>query len=215
MALDAELISRSNRNNEEADNSEGNPSDYGNDEENDSGSRAGSLREAVQNEKNGNISPSGTDFNSLRMEAKRRQSLKEKSNKAVEAALSPIKNSTSGLLKAAWANLIISWGLTLIWIDIHVFLNQIFGKKMFVDLGGEWVPAKPGTTGADGAAMAEKAGESIGTVEKMGCGCLNFGCLFLLLGALSIISLLLGVITNPMEAIKALVDMFWGLFTRN
>ncbi len=212
MTLDEEINSHDgsrNQTEETADNSEGNPSDYGSNDNNSASSRAGSLRESVQNSKNGNTSPGGTDFNSLRMEAKRRQGLKEKTNKAVEKFLSPAKKALSGMLKAAWANLISSFGTTFLWIDIHVFMNSVVGKNLFCDLGEEWVP---NTSGPGGAEAAEKAGKSIGLIENMGCCCMNLGCLFSVIFSLALVAIVVGVVSNPFGSIKIIMDIFVSYF---
>jgi hypothetical protein len=69
------------------------------------------------------------------------QKFKDDAIKAKDEAISAFRAMTSKLLQDAWANLIPSFGLTLIWIDIHFFLNMVFGDKFFCDLGGEWMPA--------------------------------------------------------------------------
>ena len=49
----------------------------------------------------------------------------------------------------------------------------------------------------------------VGLVEKMGCACLNLGCLFLVLGVLSLIALIVSGLTNPLDAIRALLGTLW------
>lgn len=147
MALDEQLIDRSNQRDERADNLESNApvSGYG---ENNSADRAGNLRAATQEAKNGPALKSQGDLNADKMAASRQKGLKAKASQVVGAALSPIKKATSGLLKWAWGNLIVSFGTTLLWIDAHVFLNMVVGKESFCDLGEEWIPEKPGAPGA-------------------------------------------------------------------
>jgi len=147
MALDEQLIGRSNQREEKADNSESNALDSGYGED-DSASRSGDLRAAIQESKNGQVPGSQGDLRADRMAASRQKGLKAKANQAVEAALAPARKAISGLLKAAWENLIETFGLTLFWIDIHVFLNMVLGKKLFCDLGEEWIPEKPAIPGA-------------------------------------------------------------------
>lgn len=142
-----------------------------------------------------------------------RQQVKEKKNlevaiqsKAIESVErdNPIRKLTDRLLQGAWKNLIPSWGLTLLWIDLHVFLNQVFGPTVFRELGEEWIPAGLKKIG-DGQ---DKGSVSlIKIVEKSGCACLNLGCLFLILGVIVIIS----IITAPLsEQFKMLLDIFSG-----
>lgn len=130
-----------------ADNSKSNAPDSGYNE-NDSASRAGDLRSAVQASKNNLPQESQGDLRADKMAASRTQRLKAKADKAIEAALAPAKKGLNNLLKSAWGNLISSFGLTLIWIDIHVFLHMVLGDKLFCDLGEEWAPDKPAVPGA-------------------------------------------------------------------
>ena len=213
MALDAELIARSNQRSEQADNSESNVpnSDY---EEDDSAGRSGSLRESVQASKNGMTPQSQGDIRADKKEKSRTQDVKEgATSKGLEMALSPAKKGISSLLKSAWLNLITSWGLTLIWIDIHVFGNQVFGNKLFCDLGEEWIPDD--YVGAKDKAPKELDApkKSIGLVENMGCCCLNLGCLLLILATVSLIAMIDGVINNPMKAVMATIESIWNALT--
>lgn len=143
MALDDQLITRSNQRNNEADNSESGA--LGSDYEESSADRAGSLREEIQAARNGQILESQGDLRADRKKSSRRLK-KVGKDKVAEAVMAPIQQGTSKLLQAAWENLIPSWGLTLFWIDIHVFLNMLF-PKMFCDLGKEWLPVKAGGSG--------------------------------------------------------------------
>lgn len=58
-----------------------------------------------------------------------------------------------------------------------------------------------------------KAEEAVGLVEKMGCCCLNLGCLLLILCTLCQIAMIVGVITNPLDAIKEILGSLWGIIT--
>ncbi|MEI6529543.1 MAG: hypothetical protein WCN88_04065 [Candidatus Falkowbacteria bacterium] len=145
MALDDQLINRSETQEKKADDSESNASDSGYNDDEDAADRAGNLRMA---QKGGGASESSGDFRADQMTEKRKQGLKAKTNKMITAALAPARKGTSALLKAAWENLIETFGLTLIWIDIHVFLNLVLGDKLFCKLGEEWIPDKPGAPGS-------------------------------------------------------------------
>ncbi len=140
MALDDGLINRSGSQEKEADNSASNAPDSDSKASNDSSDRAGDLRTAKKGM--GNIESQG-DLRADRMASKRQQGLGDKADQTIVAALAPGKKAVSELLKAAWENLIDSFGLTLLWIDAHVFLSMIFGNKLFCDLGEEWIPEKP------------------------------------------------------------------------
>jgi hypothetical protein len=157
-----------------------------------------------------------------RKNAERKQGVGGKTNEAVKAALSSARKSLSNLLKSSWENLISSFGATLLWIDAHVFLNQIFGKELFCDLGEEWIPDQPAAKSvkgkiADKSGTTEKAAESFGLVEKMGCGLLNLIALLLIIGVLTQISLIYKVIEHPVQAAAGLVGMsadLWGLLLK-
>lgn len=59
----------------------------------------------------------------------------------------PAKKGTGTLLKVAWNALIPSFGLSLIYIDLHVFLRWVIGDKLFCKLGEEWLPKSAGELG--------------------------------------------------------------------
>lgn len=110
--------------------------------------------------------------------------------------------ATSSLLKAAWQNIIPTFGLSVLWIDIHIFLSQVLGKDLFCSLGSEWFP-KGTPRNLDGAKR------SLGLVEGMGVGCLNIGCLIMLLSVLVVISMIITGITNPLLIIKSIFGTLW------
>ena len=94
------------------------------------------------------------------------------------------KFSTSTLLKASWLNLIDSFGATLIYINIHVFLRFVLGEKFFCKLGEEWLPK-------EAAASAGEAGKAVsknaGIVEALVLILLDLIAGALFIGALSLI----------------------------
>ena len=104
---------------------------------------------------------------------------KEKASKASKASADSKGDAASGiekltkaideLLKAAWENLIDSFGLTLLYIYLHWFMHQLF-PKFFCDLGQEWVPKKVKSVAPD---KAKIIGKKIGLAEKglVGCTC--------------------------------------------
>jgi len=117
-----------------------------------------------------------------------------------------VNSMTSGLLKAAWENLVTSWGLTLIWIDIHVFSSLVFGNKMFPKLGMEWIPDALKQTQFK---EAEKLGKKIGIVEGMGVACLNLGCLMIVIAALMVVGAILKIFANPIAAFFTAFGYIW------
>lgn len=141
MALDEQLISRSQQEDEETESFSDDASDFDYELE-ESVDRAGILRSEIQKAKNGLAPTSSGDLRADRMAARRQQvSLK---NKATREALAPMRIALAKLLQSAWTNLIPSWGLTLLYIDLHVFFSLVFGKDLFCDLGEEWTMGKSG-----------------------------------------------------------------------
>ncbi len=149
------------------------------------------------------------------MQEKRQAAAKEKEDGGglASKAASPARKGTSALLRSAWINLIPSYGLTLIWINIHVFLGMVLGNKLFCKLGVEWTDKATGAAMAKGSAMKKKleakAGNSIGLVEKMGVGCADLGCLFILISAVAIVALLVKVISNPIDFYTGIIGWAW------
>ena len=122
---------------------------------------------------------------------------------ASKPKVNPILEATDNLLKSSWENLISSWGFTLLWVDIHVFLNSIFGPSAFRDLGEEWVPDSIKKVGGG---KVKQASSLMRIVEFWGCGCLNLGCLFLIIAQLAIVAMIVTAITNPFTAIYKIFD---------
>ena len=110
----------------------------------------------------------------------------------------PILTTTDNLLKAAWENLIDSFGLTLIWIDIHFILNKVFGPKVFCRLGQEWIPEPVKKMGAE---KVESAAALITKTEEAGCGCLNLGCLIAVIFSLSVAAMIASAVTSPFQTL--------------
>jgi len=192
MPLDEQLISHSNSQKNEADNPESDSSS----------TRSASLREAMRGNESNSALESQNDIRADRMTALRQSGLGGVKDKAIEEILSPAKQGTSNLLKAAWGNLIDTFGLSLIWIDIHIFLSQVLGKDLFCSLGEEWFPK--GTP-----RNLEGAKKSVGMAEGMGVACLNLGCLILVICVLSLIAMIVSGIENPFKAIKAIFGTIW------
>lgn len=148
--------------------------------------------------------------------------LKEQAKKKLEEkVLAPAKAGTSNILRWAWITLILSWGLSLIYINIHVFLKAVFGEKLFCKLGEEWLPKQATDAAGEAGKVVNK---SIGIVEVMGLLFLDLVVLFIIFGTLALIVmivdfmqagflqkawLIIGGLTNlSWEGIKALYNLF-------
>jgi hypothetical protein len=107
--------------------------------------------------------------------------------KASSDSGTPMSMGTSRLLRAYWFALIPSWGLTLILINIHVYLHWVFGPKLFCKLGDEWIPKKVQSMGG---AEGKMAGRALGIVEIIILLILDIAAIFIILSALGIISII-------------------------
>lgn len=173
--------------------------------------RAGEFREA----RRGAVLDS-QEPQSLRqavLEEKRKNILTASAKEKVEEKIAiPFSQSTAKLLKQAWIHLIDSFGLTLIWINVHVFLSKVLGEQLFCRLGEEWLPANP-VSGALAGESAKSAARQAGTIEAMGCGCLDLVALLIILFVVGIIAMIGNVITNPLDNIKTIFGALWGFWT--
>jgi len=202
MALDEQLISRNNQENRDAAGPEGD-ADFS--DNNDFNAQKYQTRNSGLDSDGLPVAGGSGDIRADLMAKKRfreqaANKLEGKEGKVIEA--SGANKATSELLKSAWKSLIPSWGLSLIWIDIHIFLSQVLGKDLFCSLGEEWFP-KGTPRNIDGAK------KSVGMTEGMAVGCLNIGCLLLILGVLALVSMIVTGLTNPLEAIKNIFGSLW------
>jgi len=135
---------------------------------------------------------------------------KEKASKASKASADSKGDAASGiekltkaideLLKAAWENLIDSFGLTLLYIYFHWFMHQLF-PRFFCDLGQEWVPKEVKSVAPD---KAKIIGKKIGLAEK---GLVGYTCVILLVAFIATVfsTILLLAILFP----TLFAGMFW------
>lgn len=116
--------------------------------------------------------------------ARKAMDLKQKAkDKLEEKIIAPAKSATSQALRWAWTALIPSFGLSLIYINIHVFLKAVFGEKLFCKLGEEWIPKQVAGAGGEAGKMANK---SIGLVEVMALMFLDAILLIIIVGIVSL-----------------------------
>jgi hypothetical protein len=116
----------------------------------------------------------------------------------------PMAIATSGALKGAWESLIESFGLSILYVDLHFLLNKIVGDKVFPKLGHEWVPKEIAKVGGD---KAEEIGKKIEIFETGGCCAVNSCCLVALLMSLTPFMLVLYVYNNKAEAIQTMTQV--------
>lgn len=112
---------------------------------------AGNLRE--QRNKNEEPEESPQSLRQAQFNAAKKKAILDEMKKKVAM---PVKMGTNRILRWAWLTLIPSWGLTLIYINIHVFLRFVLGEKLFCKFGDEWIPKN-----------AQEIGGAIGIIEVM------------------------------------------------
>lgn len=111
---------------------------------------------------------------------------------------SAMSKVTASWLKAAWINLIPTFGFSALYVAIHQMMSQIVGPKVFCKLGQEWVPKE--ISALDGG-KTEEMGKKLGCVETAGC-CVVNSCLGLLIMiALVQLALVAYVYLHPIDAL--------------
>jgi len=97
----------------------------------------------------------------LKTAAREKQGAKRE---AIEKLDDMAQAGTGQLLRLAWLNVIDTFGLTLIYVNIHVFLRWVLGKRFFCKLGDEWVPKQAKAIAGEAGKLA---GRPIGIIEGM------------------------------------------------
>ena len=187
----------------------------------DSRDRAGDLRAAQRGGKSSKSSGQAESATSAEetpaepslreaVQAQRRAQTKSRAKKALEKATAPARRATSKLLQEAWINIVPSWGLTIIWINIHVFLGMIFGNNFFCKLGAEWVDENIKKAQFD---QAKDVGKVAGVFEGAGLACLDLGCLMLLLIVVAIVYFIISIISLNWDGIN-MIYQYLGTFVK-
>jgi hypothetical protein len=187
----------------------------------DSSDKAGSLNEAKRNSENNEEAQSGepaTLREAVIAEKRKQEQEKEKSGGGLkQMAAAPMRKGTSKLLQEAWINLIPSWGLTVIWINIHAFLSLVIGKDVFCRLGDEWLDAMPGGGGAAQKAALGEASEKISGCanigESMALAGLDLILLVVIISIVAVIVLLVKLIEDPAGFLASEFSLIWGIVT--
>jgi len=105
-------------------------------------------------------------------------------DKIAEKVTSPARAGTSKALRWAWMALIPSWGLSAIWLNLHVLLKFIFGEKLFCKLGDEWLPAKADAAAGEAGKTLKRG---VGMIETMGLIFIDVIIFFVVMGLLTLI----------------------------
>lgn len=149
-------------------------------------------------------------------------SLKGLAKQAIDQVVAPaIQQATSKLLQQAWFNAIETYGLTLLYVNVHVFLRWVIGEKYFCKLGDEWL-SKIGSKGTvkSGSAASFLLGlpaRGVGLLEVGLIGALDIILLLAVLVSIALPGLIVYLIVNPTEAaqligISALIDLIEAAF---
>ncbi len=132
---------------------------------------------------------------------KKKKNIKKKtSGKTKEKVLSPAKMATGRALRWSWLSFLPSWGLTLIYIDIHVFMHFVL-SDVFCGLGEEW---RIGIVDKNAEGRAKIA-------EIIIWALINFLVLAAIALILAIIVLLVQVVAYPYDALMTGVQMIGDL----
>jgi len=103
-------------------------------------------------------------------------------------------------LKTAWLNIIDSFGLTLIYINLHVFGHSVFGEKIFCQLGEEWLPNNLRSNLE--SPEAQRVIGTIGLLEKM---LLIFADLIVLIALILLVAVIIRLFnTLPVKIISVI-----------
>ena len=154
----------------------------------------------------------------LRDRVKEKANLKKRAQKKIEEKVTkPINEGTSKLLDMAWNSLVPSCGLSLIWINIHVFLNFVLGDKYFRNLKSGPDLKKAISDIKSGRVGITKILNEIGISEWIQFAFLDLVALTIVLAVLAIIALMADIIENPLSYIGEALGIVWdattGLFS--
>ncbi len=123
----------------------------------------------------------------------------------VAKATNGAKIATNRLLSASWLSLIPSFGLTLIWINIHAFMHMLF-PSVFGKLGEEWLPGQAQAGEVSGS--VKTTNQSLGMVEKMALVLLDVLFIVVVFGVLALLIFLF-------DAIWGILGWFFDWFGIN
>lgn len=175
-----------------------------------SAAKVGDLNSARRDESKIDNSGQSPDFNATIQAAKTEQKTKEEKKTSIlaKAVTAPASKATGNFLQQCWLNIIDSWGLTLIWINIHVFLGIVLGHKLFCKLGEEWVSSLPPALGGEGEVK-----KMTGLVEGMLLAFLDTLALALIFLFFVLVAMIVDAVTNPVRIASVALDAIKKLFS--
>jgi hypothetical protein len=161
------------------------------------------------------VSGSGEDSVSSRLRMLKSMSNKSSPSLSAKAKMvsSGINKTTSNLLYQSWLNLISSFGLTLIYINIHVLLRCILGADIFCPLGYEWADKIEGKGGKQIPKKLkdkiDSAGKSIGLIEVAVLLFLDVLVIAIVFMILVLFLVQFKIMSDPLGLA---MDVFFGIF---
>jgi hypothetical protein len=150
-------------------------------------------------EEEDNSEDEGT-FNQNKFAASQNKESK-KSEIPKDSGLNPGRLFLSRVLKwCEFPGILVTWGASLIWINIHAFLHPIF-PKLFCPLGEEWLP--PNLQSKKDSPTVQAIIKKVGLGEKGGLAVADLILLFVIIIILSIFVTAASFYTdNPLEKAK-------------
>ncbi len=135
-------------------------------------------------------------------------------SEVIAAEAQAVSAGTSELLQQAWYNAVETFGLTLLYINVHVLGRWIFGEKFFCKLGHEWLGGKKSIKGP--GAKQSGTGSIFGIAED-GLGLLEVAVLVivdLIVAAIVLINFieLVFIAYVALHPVDALVSLGLGNF---
>lgn len=121
-------------------------------------------------------------------------------NEGAHAAAAPVRLATDALLRTAWTSAFGTFGLSLIWVNIHVFMRYVLGRAFFSRLGHEWLSGR-GKMLKNAGKSAETAQSAMGLVEGLILATVNFLLFFSIVSFLTLIAFAVGLIAHPIQFI--------------
>lgn len=107
-------------------------------------------------------------------------------------------------LRAAWLNLIPSFGVSWFYIAFHALMAYFTPfSHLFCKFGEEWLPKQARAAGGEAAKRASKGLEII---EWLGCVFIGIIILLIILGIVVFISLIVWAVTHPGSVVKAIIS---------
>ncbi|MCU0679779.1 MAG: hypothetical protein MUF50_00530 [Planctomycetes bacterium] len=125
--------------------------------------------------------------------------------------ISGLQKATNSALKWAWEYLIPTIGLSLIYINVHVFGSRSMGEKYFCKLGYEWVPdnmrQKMGS-------KIKQIGEKANVPETAAFCCLDSCCILSIVIVITGLILLYQIVTGEfvLTLLKGMLSKISNLF---